>query len=475
MTRRSSTRPLAPATGLLSAATHSRALGRLGVRLALAFVAIALAAVGLLAVLTLLATRSEVSELVERQYQDTTASVVAALAFGYDEAGSWRGADLRPAYALAATAGANLEVRDAAGASVPFSGGHMQGLMGSPHGGRPLARGPVGPARTIPVRASGREVGEAILRFPTAEPPAERQVRHALARTVLAGAGLAALLALAVAIIVSARITRPLVRLTRAARRMERGERAARAGSAKAPGELGELSRAFDRMADALAREDALRRDLVADVAHELRTPVTILQAHCEEMMDGIAQPTPDRLSSLHEEVLRLGRLVEDLETLASAEAAGLQLERGRFDLAEIAAEVAGLLAPQFAAAELELVRELESVEVLGDRTRLAQVTSNLLTNALKFTPPGGRVTVQTRHDDSLARLQVRDTGPGIPADELARVFERFWRGQHAKGIGGRGIGLAIVAELVRAHGGRVEAASPPGGGALFSVVLPRA
>lgn len=231
---------------------------------------------------------------------------------------------------------------------------------------------------------------------------------------------------------------------------------------------------AFDRMAAALAREDELRRALVADVAHELRTPVTILRAACEEMVDGLASPTIERISSLHDEVLRLGRVVEDLGALASADAASLRLDLRPLDLSAVARDVADLLEPRFAGAGLALTTSLTPVSVDGDATRLHQVVLNLLTNALKFTPAGGTVTVTVEPQDRLARLEVTDTGPGIDPDELPHVFERFWRGRDAERAGGSGIGLAVVAQLVLAHRGRVDVTSEPGRGTTFTVLLRR-
>ncbi len=253
-----------------------------------------------------------------------------------------------------------------------------------------------------------------------------------------------------------------------------RGDRSARANLA-APGELGELGAAVDRMAANLEREDELRRALTADVAHELRTPVTILAAQCEAILDGVAEPSAEHLSSLYEEVLRLGRVIEDLESLASAEAAGLRLERGPVELDRVVARAAELLAPQFEAAEVELETHLAPAVVDGDEQRLAQVARNLLVNALKFTPAGGRVEIEVEASDGTARFAVSDSGSGIAADELAHVFERFWRGAGARGTAGSGVGLAVVDELVRAHGGSVTAASEPGRGSTFTVELPRA
>jgi two-component system, OmpR family, sensor histidine kinase BaeS len=228
-------------------------------------------------------------------------------------------------------------------------------------------------------------------------------------------------------------------------------------------------------MADALDREDRIRRDLVADVAHELRTPVAILQAGHEALLDGVAEPTPGELSSLRDEVLRLARMVGDLQTLAAADAASLHLARCRCDLADIAGEAADSLAHRFEAADIELDRQLSGVPVLADPRWLHQVVTNLLTNALKFTPAGGTVTIRTGTAGADAVLEVADTGVGIPAEDLPRIFDRFWRGQGAAQTSGSGIGLAIAAELTRAHGGQLTAESTEGQGTTMRLTMHRA
>jgi len=448
-------------------------LGPLAARLALAFVAVALVAVAVLGGLALVASRSEVSDLVERRHDQYRADVSATLAQAFEQAGGWADADLRGAFALAASARADLVVLTADGELVADSSSTMADLMARMHGDDPLAADELGDARRVTVTVGDARVGTAVLRFPAADPAPEREVRDVLGRTVVAGAAAAVFAALAVAVFVSRRLTRPLVALTAAARRLEAGDRDARTNMTAAPGELGELAAAFDQMADSLRREDELRRTLVADVAHELRTPATILQAACEELVDGLAEPTPERLSSLHDEALRLGRVIEDLETVASAQAAGLHLQTRPVDLADITATAAAMLQPQFDDAGVTLSTSTTSVIVDADPDRLHQITVNLLTNAVKFTPPGGTVTLAVAPMDHLARLEVSDTGPGIPPDELAHVFERFWRGA-ASEARGSGIGLAIVAELAKAHGGRATVDSVPGHGATFTVLLPR-
>jgi two-component system sensor histidine kinase BaeS len=258
---------------------------------------------------------------------------------------------------------------------------------------------------------------------------------------------------------------------------MGRGERAARVGDVAAPGELRELATAFDQMADSRDRQDQLRRDLVADVAHELRTPVAVLQAGHEALLDGITEPTPDQLASLRDEVLRLARMVGDLQTLAAADAAALHLTRRPRDLASIAAAAADSLAAQFDAAGITLERRLTAVGIDADQRWLHQVVTNLLTNALKFTPEGGRVTIAAGPGGSKgadAVLTVTDTGSGIPADELPRIFDRFWRGRQAAQLSGSGIGLAVAAELARAHDGQLTALSEVGHGTQMTLTVPR-
>lgn len=357
-------------------------------------------------------------------------------------------------------------------------GGTTPGQGSSGGGGGTMAAGPEDTSRTIevPIVVDGRTVGTLEVVFPAEGLPApEREFESSLRWSVVAAAAIAILVALVVALLLARRLDRPLTRLITAARRLGTGDLSARVGAADAPGEVGELSATFDQMADALAREDEVRRALVADVTHELRTPVTILQASLEELVDGTVEPEIDRLSSLHDEVLRLGRILQDLEALAAAQAAGLEMTTHRVDLARVADEAIRRLHGSFETAGIEPHAELSPATVLGDEDRLDQIVTNLLTNALKYTPAGGRVSVTVAATDGDARLEVRDTGAGIDRDEIPHVFERFWRGRAGSSTSGSGVGLAVVAELVRAHRGRVEVSSAPGQGATFEVVLPRA
>ncbi len=433
----------------------------LGLRLALAFLAVALAAVALLAGLAAAFASADVSALAGRQRAELASAISVAAGAAWDRNNSWASADLSPVFDLAEHSGLDLQIRDIAGHVVASSPGSAAGKQ---------------PQSTAPVVVRGQQLGEVVVQFSgSGLGAADGVLRIALLRAIVGAAGAAALLALLTGLAVSRRITRPIARLITVTRSMAGGDRSSRAGDVRAPGELRELAAAFDHMADTLDREDQLRRDMVAEVAHELRTPIAVLQAGHEALLDGVAEPTPGELSSLHDEVLRLARMVGDLQTLAAADAAALHLERRRCDLADIAASAADSLARRFEAAEVTLDRQLSGVPVLADPHWLHQLVTNLLSNALKFTQAGGSVTVATRQDGQNAVLEVTDTGVGIPADELPRIFDRFWRGQTAAQTSGSGIGLAIAAELARAHGGELTASSQPGRGTRLMLTLPRA
>ena len=464
-------RDLAPASGTNRQRPrpppHRKVVGPLTARLALAFLAVAMGALVLFSVLMLMAATRDVADLASRQQEQTaTAAVQAAAALfaaAEQHGGAWADADLEPLGILAHLGGGEIAVLDEAGRAV--------------YGARPTTTSGRVVQRDVVV--NGRRVGIVLVAFPNQGlPVADRHLRNTLIGTVGAGAGLAALLALSMAVIVARRITRPVVALTETARAVEGGDKQARVGNIGAPGELGTLATAFDRMADALALEDSLRRMQVADVAHELRTPLSVLRATLEAMADGIVAATPGQLASVHDEVLRLIKIVEDLETLAAADATGLVLEPSPVDLANVAAGAAAALRPRFEAAELSLETRLIPVVVLGDANRLHQVASNLLTNALKFTPAGGRVEIKAGpgepQDDGTAHISVADSGPGIPHEELAHVFERFWRGSQAATVAGSGIGLTVVQRLVEAHAGAVTIESSPDAGTTVTVTLPQ-
>lgn len=437
-------------------------------RLVAAFVAVAVAAVFVLAGLTLWRTKHTIGQLADERQQATAEVISQTLALAYEQNGGWTGTDPHPASMLAIQAGAGLTVLDADGKVLD-----LRSRMGAMPEADPSGKGIV---RRAPVVVDGKTVGTAVVTFESGELAlAEMHVRDALSGTVVVGALVAAVVAAAVAVPLTTRLIKPLRTVTDAARRLGDGETTARVGHHDAPGEIGALAATFDDMADRLEAHETTRRNLTADVAHELRTPLTLLQGNCEEIIDGIAEPTLDRFVQMHDDVLRLRRLVDDLGALADADAATTRpgLDHQRCDLAAVTGAVLDGLAPTVEAHQQLLERHLEPVFVDGDPARLGQIVTNLVTNAVKYTPHGGHIDVSTAPGpDGTAVLTVSDDGPGIAAGDRPHVFERFYRAETARSTAGSGIGLAVVAQLTAAHHGTV-ALVPVAAGTTIRVTLP--
>ncbi len=440
--------------------------GPLAWRLLLAFVLVALSSVLVLTAAALLGTDRGLAAAEQADRQQATVQVAAAAGAAYTRAGSWIGADLDAASAIATGAGARLVVRDTDGSPVTGRGHGMPGM------GNPMT-GALGGGRVdAPIVVDGKTVGSVQLAFGTSTASVAKDVAWGW---IALAAAVALVLAVTASWFVSRRIAGPLVRLTATAKVISAGDRSARA-RVQAPGELGELAEAFDRMADEVTRAERARRNLTADVAHELRTPLATLQAGLEELRDGLAPPDAQRLTSLHDQALRLGRVVQDLADLTAAENAAVSLRPADIDLTSLVGDVVTAHSARLRAAGLDVHTELtEHIPVRADPDRLHQAVGNLLGNAARYARPGDSVTIRTHSAGDTATIEVSDTGPGIPADELPHVFERLWRGQTGTSVAGAGIGLAVVRELVTAHGGTVTATSGPGGGSTFTIILPRA
>ncbi|GIK54881.1 MAG: HAMP domain-containing histidine kinase [Chloroflexi bacterium] len=247
-------------------------------------------------------------------------------------------------------------------------------------------------------------------------------------------------------------------------------------------GRFARLARSFNQMTAALQQADEQRRNLTADVAHELRTPLHIIQGNLEGILDGVYEPTPAHIQATLEETHLLARLVDDLHTLAQAEAGQLSLHLAPVDVTELLADVQTSFSGQAETKGVKLTVSFDGkpaeLTMNGDAGRLDQVLGNLAANALRHTPPGGGVTLHAARQNGMVQIVVQDTGEGIPEADLTFVFDRFWRGDRARtradGSGG-GLGLAIVKQLVVAHHGRVAVSSTPGQGTTFTLSFPAA
>lgn len=274
------------------------------------------------------------------------------------------------------------------------------------------------------------------------------------------------------------RFGRPFAQIMAATDAVAQGDLAVRMDE-DGPEPVRAMARSFNHMTSELARAEQQRRNLTADIAHELRNPLHIIQGNLEGMLDGVYEPNRETLGATLEETRLLARLVADLQTLSLAEAGQLPLHPTQFLVADLLTDVAASFAPRAADQQLTLATRVDplGLTLLADYDRLDQVLSNLVSNALRHTPAGGSIYLEAANAGDQVRLTIRDTGPGIPAEDLPYVFDRFWKGDRARTRdgSGSGLGLAIARQLVRAHNGSIDVASPPGSGAVFTIQVPRA
>jgi two-component system OmpR family sensor kinase/two-component system sensor histidine kinase BaeS len=466
-------------------------------RLVAAFVLVVVVAVGTIAIVSNQATSRQFQIYVSQGKQQRAERLAPNFAYYYGQSGSWDGVtewlfDLTSgtaAQGAAQASGQGRGLRGGRGQAIGASGDRLlladaEGTMladslGTWDGDR-LSEAELGLG--VPIVYEGETVG--ILLIPAegslhqaAEAEFLSQVNRALMWSGLASGAIALILG----VLLARQLTAPLRALTGAAQSLTNGQ-AGRRREADVPqvkirtqDELGELGQAFNQMAGSLARQERLRRSLMADIAHELRTPLSVIRSDLEALLDGVYEPTPDVLASLQEESLLLSRLVDDLRALALAEAGQLKLEHEPFDLGEVLRGVVAAFTLQAETKRQTLALDLPSgpLPVNADAQRVRQVVANLVSNALRHAPsPGNHVVVSALALPGEVWVSVADDGPGIPPEEVPHVFDRFWQGDGAR-AGGSGLGLAIARELVRAHGGRIWVDSEPGEGTTFQFTLP--
>lgn len=304
---------------------------------------------------------------------------------------------------------------------------------------------------------------------------AEQTFIHSVDSSIVIAAVVAIVIAGIGAILLARMVARPLSRLTASASRFAGGALEERVDTS-GPREVGELADAFNEMADSLGEAEALRRRLVADVAHELRNPVAALRAQLEGVAEGVIPMNEGRAASLVADVNQLSRLVEDLQTLSVAEAGGLPYLLEDVDIVRVIGHEAERARPRLRSGVTLVVAAPDTLVLTADEARIASVVRNLLSNAARHTHEGG-IEVRVEREGELARVLVVDTGEGIPAEDLPYIFERFYRADSARAqdTGGAGIGLAIARRIVEDLGGRMFAESEPGAGTTVGFELPLA
>ena len=444
-------------------------------RLFLSFLLVIVVAVGAVAVFVSRTASSEVQQYETKTYHVRIGRVGSLLAAYYLERQGWAGVE--PVIdQIGQLYNQRLVLVDPQGLVVADSEG-MIDVGAEPH---------FEPHEAIPITAGQIRFGAvAVMPQAPAPPPggapAEDEsvsnLSSSINRYLLWGGLLAVAVAALVTLFMSRRILSPAESLAQAARALSRGDFSQRV-HVRSTDEFGELAIAFNAMAADLERTEQLRRNLVADVAHELRTPLSNIQGHLEAIRDGLLPAEPATLDSIYEEVLLLARLVEDLQELTLAEAGQLTLLRQPADVADIARRAASAAQPPAEARGLTIDTDLPTEQATADvdPERIGQVLRNLLSNAIIHTSKGGRITVELKDEGHELRLTVADTGAGIPPDDLPYVFERFYRVDRSRvrATGGAGLGLTIAKRLVEAHGGTIGVESELGKGSRLTFTLPK-
>jgi two-component system sensor histidine kinase BaeS len=434
-----------------------------GVRTHLVGAAVALAVTSV-AVTGFLAQHSvdrELDAFAVRELRQEARQLADHAALGYQVAGGWTPGLVAELVGDEASEDRALIVQDRSGRALPNSAD-------------------VPPARhvqRVPVNVNGTTVGTVVTGRTLAEPEdgLNAQLSGRLGERLVEAGLLAGVLALLFALVVALRMARPLHRLTDVARRMAHGEIETRAVGSGGPRETKELAVTLDRLAAALRRQDELRRATVHDVVHELRNALVGVVGRIEALQDGMVVDEKTALERTARDARRLNRLVDDVLLLAEAQKPGLLVRKRRVELHETVAERAAAYTDRFAARGIGFKWRTVPARVDGDPERLSQIVDNLLSNALRYTDPGGKVTARLDVRGGEAVLEVADSGTGIPPEHLGRIFDRFWRDPQARErvAEGSGVGLALVRDLAVAHDGRVEVESRPGTGSTFSVHLP--
>jgi signal transduction histidine kinase len=446
---------------------------RLGLKLVLGFLAVGLAGVGLVALVAVRGTANEFGRFVLDQRQGSFADTLRQY---YQEHGGWAGVQ---EVLVVMPDGARGRMFERSVGPLTLTDAQGVVIIAGPglHPGAVLRQELLRAA--TPVEVNDRVVG-----FFVASPEAfarsqaEANFLRRTNRLLIIGASGAIGLSLLLGIVLSRSFTQPIGELTRASQAIAAGDLEQQV-PVRSEDELGELAQAFNQMSAQLARARDLRRQMTADIAHELRTPLSVILGQIDALDDGVVPPSPAAFEILRDETARLGRLVEDLRTLSRADAGELALERRLAAPARLLEQAAAAHRPlaMERAISIELQAPAGLPEVDVDPDRMAQVLGNLLSNALRHTPPGGEIKLAAGLTDGAIELRVQDSGPGVDPQDLPHLFDRFYRADRSRQreTGGSGLGLAIARTIVELHGGRIRAESAPGEGAAMIIHLPAA
>lgn len=454
--------------------------GRFSRRIAVAFAVVAALTAALSAVLLSYAWNYQFDQYVRGNLQRVADGVAQIAGDAYTDYGGWTFEALSVIPRIGTLRGTVIQIIDTGGAvRYDDSAQRAQDAQGEQGAAQGFTLEPDGPVVTSPITSNGQQVGT--VRVWAFGPGAlmtdrDEQFRRGSFIALTIAALVAIVLASIAGALYAGRLVRPIETITAAARALRQGDRDARA-NLTGDDEIAVLGTTFDEMADAIEADRELERRLTADVAHELRTPLQAIQATVEAMQDGVLPADEERLGVVRDETVRLGRLADAILELTRLERGSLPFEMRRLDVAAPVRAAVDANEALIEACDLTMsVDVADGVIVRGDSDRLQQAIGNLLSNAARYTPAGGRIAVRVGAEAEQAVIEVKDSGIGIADEDLTHVFNRFWRADSARATttGGLGIGLAVTKEIVDRHRGTIGVESTSGGGTTFTIRLPR-
>jgi len=454
-------------------------------KLSLTFVFIALLSVSMTSIMANFLLEKQFRKYVVQKLETENKEIVSLISQQYIEKSNWRTDVIENIGVTALEKGLIVKVKDASGKTIWDATKHNSGMcneMLANMAKNMLSRYPHWQGGYLenkyPVTSNFNEVGTIEIGYygPFYYNDSDLYFINTLNNALIWIGIISLLLSLLLGVLFSKRLSAPIAKVIETAKLIAKGDFRQKSSDKSSTKEIQELIVTINNLAESLETHEKLRKQLTADVAHELRTPMATLQSHLEAMMDGIWQPTADRLKSCHEEIIRVNKMIGDLGLLAKFEGQNLVLNKTNFNVTELVAGIVTNFESEFVNKGMNICYSGEDETIFADRDKITQVFINLISNSLKYTQPGGTVEIHVESHENAVVITVRDNGQGIPKDDLPHIFERFYRADKSRNrlTGGAGIGLTIVKSIVDAHQGAIIVHSELNTGSVFMVSIPR-
>jgi signal transduction histidine kinase len=455
-------------------------------KLSLTYILIALVCISLLSLLTNFFLDKQFREYVEQNQDQKNKSVVSSLSKQYDYSGGWNQNMVENIGVNALENGMIIKVKDGFGKIIWDATLHNNGMCqkiiekmaDNLNSHYHYVKGSYVEKPYSIISGDKNQVGTVLVGYYGPFYLSDNDLAFiSTLNKVLVGVGIFSLiLSFLLGSIMARRISTPISGAIKTARMISKGLYSDRVKVKTNTKEFYELSETVNNLAKTLETQEILRKRLTGDVAHELRTPLATLQSHLEAMIDGIWKPNEDRLKSCHEEVIRINKMVGDIDKLAKYESENLVLDKTNFDVSEVIRRLIHNFESEFNSKNVEIEFQESEAEIFADKDKFSQVMINLISNALKYTPSGGKVLLEIKEDSEDINILVKDSGTGISEEDLPLIFERFYRADKSRNrlTGGSGIGLTITKAIIEAHGGTIKIKSQLNAGTDVIVSIPK-